>query len=294
VSDSTGKTGILWVVATPIGTIEDLGSRARELLADVDLILAEDTRRTRGLLSHAGIAAGRRLRSLHDHNERERIPTILAELRRGRSAALVSDAGTPGISDPGYLLVRAVRSEGLKICSVPGASAFTAALAVAGQPPLPAVLVGFLPPRQGSRRRVIAELSSWSGTLVVFLSPHRLSAELADLAAGLGEESEATLLAELSKLHERALVGRLDELVDSTEAAAPRGEYVLVIGPRQLESQAERNLSAEIVEAAYREAVERGLDRRSALHEVATRFGVRRRQVYAMLLDFENRSKKGT
>jgi 16S rRNA (cytidine1402-2'-O)-methyltransferase len=201
----------------------------------------------------------------------------------------VSDAGTPGISDPGYLLVRALREAGLKICSVPGASAFTAALAVAGQPPLPAVLVGFLPPRPGARRRRVGEFARWPNTLVVFLSPHRLAAEIADLATGLGRDREATLLAELSKLHERAWMGTLGDFVDGPEAEAPRGEYVLVIGPGQPESQDKLEPSPEMVAAAYREATQRGLDRSSALHEVAAELGLRRRQVYAMLLD----AKKG-
>jgi 16S rRNA (cytidine1402-2'-O)-methyltransferase len=291
VTGSSEDSGILWVVATPIGTIEDLGPRAREVLGDVDLILAEDTRRTRALLAHAKIAAGRRLKSMHEHNEDERIPMVLKELRRGRSVALVSDAGTPCISDPGFRLVRVVRSEGLKIRSVPGPSAFTAALAAAGQPPLPAVLVGFLPPRRGSRRRRIAELVDWSGTLVVFLSPHRLSAELADLATGLGGAREATLLAELSKLHERATVGTLDELAGGPEAAQPRGEYVLVIGSGGRSPEPAEEPAPEEVERAYRRAVARGLDRRAALHEVAAELGLRRRRVYAMLLEIEHRAE---
>ena len=283
--------GTLWVVATPIGTLEDLGSRALRVLADVDLILAEDTRRTRRLLTHAGISAGGRLRSLHEHNERERIPGILEEIVGGRSAALVSDAGTPAISDPGYLLVRAARSANLRVCSVPGASAFTAALAAAGQPPLPAALVGFLPARRGPRRRRIAELSGWPGTIVVLLSPHRISAELADLAEELGGDREATLLAELSKLHERGSTGTLDELAGSDEVASPRGEYVVVIGPRTVDRAGAVAVDPESVNRAYRAAVADGLDRPSALRRVAAELGLRRREVYAVLLDSEKGAK---
>jgi 16S rRNA (cytidine1402-2'-O)-methyltransferase len=283
--------GTLWVVATPIGTLEDLGSRAVRVLADVDLILAEDTRRTRRLLTHAGISAGGRLQSLHEHNERERIPGILEEILGGRSAALVSDAGTPAISDPGYLLVRAARSAGLRICSVPGASVFTAALAAAGQPPLPAALLGFLPARRGPRRRRIAEFSGWTGTIVVLLSPHRISAELADLAEELGGDREATLLAELSKLHERGSTGTLDELADSDEVAMPRGEYVVVIGPGKVQRAGDIAVDPELVGRAYQDAVANGLDRPSALRRVAAELGLRRREVYAMLLDAERRSK---
>jgi 16S rRNA (cytidine1402-2'-O)-methyltransferase len=132
------EPGTLWIVATPIGTLGDISQRAREVLGSVDLILAEDTRRARRLLSHLEVLARGRLRSLHEHNEKKRVPSLVESLREGRSIALISDAGTPVLSDPGYLLVRKVRAEALPVCSVPGASAFTAALAAAGQPPLPA------------------------------------------------------------------------------------------------------------------------------------------------------------
>ncbi|MCJ7754706.1 MAG: 16S rRNA (cytidine(1402)-2'-O)-methyltransferase, partial [Thermoanaerobaculales bacterium] len=224
--------GTLWIVATPIGTLGDLSPRAREILATVDLILAEDTRRARRLLSHLDVSARGRLQSLHEHNEEQKVPSLLAKLRESQSIALVSDAGTPVLSDPGYLLVRSVREEGMPVCSVPGPSAFTTALAAAGQPPLPATLCGFLPPRPGSRRRRIAELDAVSWTLVILLSPHRLARELADLEEVLGGKRRATLLAELSKRYERAVSGTLSELARGMEAEKPRGEYVLVVAPR--------------------------------------------------------------
>ena len=138
----------MWLVATPIGTLGDLPPRACQVLADADLILAEDTRRARTLLGHAGIAAGRRLLSFHEHNEAERVGRALAALTEGRSVALISDAGTPVLSDPGFPLVREARAAGVPVATVPGPSAFTAALAASGQPPLPATLVGFLPARR--------------------------------------------------------------------------------------------------------------------------------------------------
>lgn len=284
-TDTRAEAGVLWIVATPIGTIEDLGPRARRVLDSVDYILAEDTRVTRALMSRVGVPAGRRLRSLHDHNERQRVPWVLGEIRNGRSVALVSDAGTPAISDPGYVLVRAARSEGIPILSVPGASAFTAALAAAGQPPLPAVLVGFLPPRRGARRRRIAQLSSWPDTIVVLLSPHRLADELADLADGLGDDREATLLAEISKRHERAHTGTLGEIARSDECSAPRGEYVLVVAPSTAASAPD--VTPGEVRRVYDDAVSRGLDRRAALRETAGRLGVSRREVFSSLLEHE-------
>ena len=280
-----GEPGTLWIVATPIGSLEDLGPRARQTLAAVEIILAEDTRRTRTLLAHAGVAAGRRLYSFHDHNERQRLPWVIGELRQGRSVALVSDAGTPAISDPGFGLVREARAAGVRVCSVPGPSAFTAALAAAGQPPLPAALAGFLPVPRAARRRRIADLAPWNGTIVMLLSPHRLAEELADLAAGLGEDRPATLLAELSKLHERALTGTLEELAGSSESASPRGEYVIVVGPRA--AAPPRVATPAEVRQAYADATARGLDRREALRETARRLGIGRREVFARLLEVE-------
>jgi len=280
-------TGTLWIVATPIGTMEDLGLRALEVLGGVDLILAEDTRRTRALLSHGGIRAGRRLRSFHEHNESRRIPEILAALADGRAVALVSDAGTPVLSDPGYLLVRAARERGIRVCSVPGASAFTAALAASGQPPLPAVLVGFLPARGGPRRRRIRDLVGWPHALVVLLSPHRLSEELSDLSDLLGGERPATLLAELSKVHERGLMGTLAELAASDEAASSRGEYVLVVGPEPRQAHSHTEITADEVRSAYRARLAQGEARRDAIKSVAQDLGIARRRVFDLLVDSE-------
>jgi len=278
--------GTLWIVATPIGTLEDLGNRAREVLGSVDLILAEDTRRTRKLLTHAGVAVGGRLSSLHEHNEKERLSWVLNQLENGREVALVSDAGTPALSDPGFLVVRAAREKGLEVRSVPGASAFSAALAASGQPPLPAVLAGFLPAKSGPRRRHISELADWSGTVVVLLSPHRIARELQDLAEGLGGERQATLLAEISKRHERAVVGSLEELGQSLEARTPRGEYVLVVGPVVANDDA-AEVTPDKASAAYQRAIGDGMDRRTALREASRRLGVSRRELYTKLLEAE-------
>jgi len=277
------ESGTLWIVATPTGTLSDLGARARDVLAAVDRILVEDTRRARTLLSSAGVRAGRRLRSFHEHNEAKLVDGVVEDLAAGLDVALISDAGTPCLSDPGFLLVRRVRLQGLKVCSVPGPSAFTAALAASGQPPLPATLVGFLPARRGPRRRRIADIGPTPWTLVIFLSPHRLADELEDLAAGLGEGRPATLLAEISKLHERALSASLGELAASDEAGRPRGEYVLVIGPEGDRASAAGPADPDEVRAAFEAARAAGRDRRQALKDAARATGVPRREVYAVL-----------
>jgi 16S rRNA (cytidine1402-2'-O)-methyltransferase len=205
---------------------------------------------------------------------------------------LLSDAGTPVLSDPGFLLVRAARQQQLPVCSVPGPSAFTAALAAAGQPPLPAILVGFLPPRAGPRRRRLQELAPWRHTMVVFLSPHRLAVELADLAELLGEDRPATLLAELSKVHERGLMGTIGELAAADEAERPRGEYVLVIGPGDPGDDAASEVTPEQVRTTYDRAVAAGADRRGAMQRTAAALGISRRRVFDALVEVEERADK--
>jgi 16S rRNA (cytidine1402-2'-O)-methyltransferase len=281
------STGILWIVATPIGTLGDLSSRAKEVLENVDLILSEDTRRARALLSHLGLGSRGRLQSLHEHNEERKLPLLLRRLREGDSIALISDAGTPVVSDPGFLLVRAAREGGLEIRSVPGASAFITALAASGQPPLPATLCGFLPPRKGARRRLIAELGASPWTTVVLLSPHRLARELADLADVLGGERPATLLAELSKVHERAVSASLSELADSEEAKTPKGEYILVVAPPEREEPSVAP-DSELIRSEYRRALGEGMDRREALRAAAGRLGIHRRLVFDVVASDPN------
>ncbi len=281
--------GTLWLVATPIGTASDLSPRAREVLQSADLVLAEDTRRARALMNRFGIAAGSRLLSFNEHNEERRLPPVLERLARGASVALVSDAGTPVLSDPGFPLVRAARRAGVRVCSVPGPSAFAAALAASGQPPLPATLAGFLPPHRAARRRMLERLAQAPWTLVLLVSPHRLRHELEDAAEVLGTNRPATLLAEISKRHERAVEGVLGELTADPEVDHPRGEYVLVVGPA---APPAAEADAETAQRLYRQAVDEGLGRAEALRRTARRLGVSRREVYRLLegkRDHENR-----
>ncbi len=219
--------GTLYVVATPIGNLEDLSPRARRLLSEVDLVACEDTRHTGRLLSRLGLEA--RLVSLHEHNERARLPRLLAELEAGRAVALVSDAGTPLLSDPGYVLVREAVRRGIAVVPVPGPSAGLAALVASGLPPYPFTFAGFPPPRSGKRRAFYRGLAELPHTLVVFESPHRLLASLGDALAELGDRP-AALGRELTKLHEEVLRGTLagirDEILSRERL---RGEFVVVI-----------------------------------------------------------------
>lgn len=222
--------GRLEVIATPIGNLADLTPRARDALAAADLIAAEDTRRTQGLLSALGIS--RPLMSLHAHNEAARTDGVLAQLRAGKVVALVSDAGTPLVSDPGYALVRAVRAAGIEVRAIPGVSAVTTALSVAGLPTDRFAFEGFLPARGAQRQAALARLAADTRTLVLFEAPHRIAGTLQDLALSFGAERPAAVARELTKLHETLYRGSLGELarLASEDANFARGEITLVIG----------------------------------------------------------------
>ena len=225
---SPAAPGKLMVVATPIGNLEDLSPRARRALEEADLVACEDTRRTGRLL--AGLGIKNELLSLHEHNERARLPRLIAALEEGRSVALVSDAGTPLLSDPGFLLVREAAARGLPIEPVPGASAVLAALMVSGLPPHPFTFVGFPPPKSGKRRRFFERYAPLEHTLVCFESPHRLLASLEDALAVLGDRP-AALGRELTKLHEEVVRGTLSEIrAELAQRPTVKGELVLVVG----------------------------------------------------------------
>lgn len=274
--------GTLFVVATPIGTLADLSPRARQVLATVEVVLAEDTRRTAKLLAAAGISA--RAVAFHEHNEAELVPQVLATLRSGQSVALVSDAGTPLLCDPGYRLVRACRTEGLPVASVPGPSAITAALSVSGLPPYPFTFVGFLPAKAEARRRFLTRFASLDHTLVVFLSPHRLPGELLACAEVLGGDREAALLAELSKLHERCEVGLLAELAAREHLV--KGEFTLVVGPPA--AQPHREPTPRQARDLVSELQKGGLSLREARKQAALRLQVSRRRLYELLEEAKN------
>ena len=223
----SGRPGTLFLVATPIGNLEDMTARALRVLREADLVAAEDTRHTRRLLEHFGIPA--QVVSLHEHNERARAASLVERVQSGQDVALVTDAGSPGIADPGYPVVRAAVAAGVRVESVPGPSAVITALQVSGLPTDAFLFAGFLPPKGAARRRRLEELSAHRETVVVFESPHRIEACLSDLEAVWGERPVA-LARELTKLHEQVLRGTAGEVRAALRAEWKRGEMVLVLG----------------------------------------------------------------
>ena len=213
--------GTLYLVATPIGNLEDITHRAVRLLGEVDLVACEDTRHTRKLLNHYGINT--RTISYHEHNERERAVELLKSLKAGLDVALVSDAGTPAISDPGFRLARLAIENGVRVVPVPGASALITALVASGLPTDEFFFGGFLPARSGARRARLQELASISATLIFYEAPHRIAATLRDAHEILGER-EAVVARELTKLHEEIARGRLSELAERFRPPKRRAE----------------------------------------------------------------------
>ena len=267
----------LYVVATPIGNLRDVTLRALETLAAADIIACEDTRVTRKLTDHYGIATP--LSPYHEHNAAAARPRILSLLRDGAAVALVSDAGTPLVSDPGYKLVRAAREAGYLVTTAPGASAALAALAVAGLPSDRFTFEGFLPPKTAARRTRIAALARVPSTLILFETGPRLAAALADLAAELGSRP-AAVCRELTKLHEEVRPGALDALASAyANEPAPRGEMVIVIAPPAAEAQP----TADELDALLRSALDRG-SVKDAVSEVASVTGQSRSEVYRRAL----------
>jgi 16S rRNA (cytidine1402-2'-O)-methyltransferase len=267
---------VLYLVATPIGNLEDVTLRALRVLGDVALIAAEDTRTSRKLLAHHGIKA--RLTSYHEHNKTQKIPYLLSILEEG-DVALVSEAGMPAVSDPGVDLVAAAAAAGVTVVAVPGASAVITALAVSGLPTRQFIYVGFLPRRSAERRRLLSGLAADPRTIVALESPHRLLASLADLLAVCGDRRTA-VCRELTKLHEEVFRGPISEAL--AHFSEPRGEFTLVI------EGASARESAPPDETAVREELRRlsrqGLGARRTVDEVALRFGLPRRHVYRLWL----------
>jgi len=219
--------GVLTVVATPIGHLDDLSPRARAAFETADLVACEDTRRTGRLLAHLGLK--KPLVSLHEHNERQRLPRLLAALEAGRKIALASDAGTPLVSDPGFLLVREALARGIRVEPIPGPSALLAALVASGLPPHPFTFAGFPPPKQGKRRTFYRRFAELGHTLLVYESPHRVLRSLEDALEELGDRP-AALARELTKLHEEVLRGSLTEILEELRGRASiKGELVLVV-----------------------------------------------------------------
>jgi 16S rRNA (cytidine1402-2'-O)-methyltransferase len=270
------REGALILVATPIGNLGDLSPRAVEVLRSADVIAAEDTRRTRALLTHAGVPGGTRLVSVHEHNERARAAELVERIRKGDRVAFVTDAGTPGISDPGERLVRVCVEAGLAVEVVPGPSAVLAALVVSGLPTARFVMEGFLPRSGRERTDRLALVAAEARTTVLFEAPNRVAATLADLAAACGGARRVVIARELTKRFEEVWRGTLADAVTHVAAHEPRGEHVLVL--------AGAPPAATPDDDAVRDAVARlladGVSTRDAAAEVAATLGVPKRRAY--------------
>lgn len=270
----------LVLVSTPIGNLGDLSQRAIAALQHADLILCEDTRMTARLLTHHGIAT--RTAALHEHNEDGRIPGVLAMLRAGKTIALVSDAGTPLVSDPGYRLVRAAIAEGLPVGGVPGANAAILALTLSGLPPHPFLFLGFAPPKEAARRASLAQLRAMeaaglSATLIWYEAPHRLAEFLAALAEALGPRP-AAVARELTKRFEEVRRGTLPDLAAHYAAHAARGEITVVVGPPEDAAPEAIDLDALLIAALATSRL------KEAVAQVTAATGLPRKTVYARAL----------
>ena len=269
--------GTLFVVATPIGNLDDLSPRAREVLAGVDLIAAEDTRVTGRLLSHFGIRC--RQISLHEHNEKTRTAALIRRLAQGESIALVSDAGTPLISDPGFDLIRAAHEAGIRVSPVPGASAFVAALSAAGLPTDRFVFEGFLPPKRAARKKQLAALAGETRPIIFYESVHRIVEAVDDLAAAFGAERQAFVGRELTKLHEQCVAASLGDVAGKLASGdiPLKGEFVIVVAgaPAASEGVDYDNLLRELVAV---------LPGRQAVEITARLSGANRNDIYQQML----------
>jgi 16S rRNA (cytidine1402-2'-O)-methyltransferase len=275
--------GTLYIVSTPIGNLEDITQRALRVLRDVDLIACEDTRHTRKLLNHFGIDT--RTISYHDHNERERADELGESLESGKDVALVSDAGTPLVSDPGFRLTSLAIARGIQVVPVPGATAFVAGLSGSGLALDQIFYGGFLPARANARRAKLEELRTVPATLVFYEAPHRIAATLRDACAVLGNRP-AVIARELTKLHEEFLRGSLRELVAAFDAKKePRGEMVLLIDGAQGNSlgddEEHRSISGALAELVSRFEGE-GLETKAALKKAARELGLKRDEAYRL------------
>jgi len=280
--------GCLYVVATPIGNLEDISLRALRILKEADVIACEDTRQTQKLLSHFDIP--KRLVSYHEHNEITRAPEIVIELEQGAKVALVSDAGTPAISDPGYRLVSLCLRHGIDVVPVPGASAFVAALAASGMPVSEFVFVGFLPARPTARRKALRDLANEARTVAIYEAPHRLLDTLEDALEILGNRP-AVIAREITKAFEEFQRGHIEDLLAAAQKKAPRGEITLLIGPpdgHATHADSDANAPGEAKLPLARRVDEimnvRGVDRKAALKQAARERGITRREAYKQLL----------
>ena len=268
--------GTLYVVATPLGNLEDLSPRAAKILGEVDLIACEDTRHTRKLLNHFAIPTP--TTSYHEHNEDAKAPALMIQLQEGKRIALVSDAGTPLLSDPGHRLVQACRENKIPVYPVPGPSAATAALSVSGLPAHRFLFIGFLPRRAALQRAMLEKVSQEQSTLLFYISPHGLLPTLKRVVEILGNR-RSFLIREMTKLHETHYFGHLKEVLTTLEQEPARGEYTLVL---EGQTSQEDQFSSQLDGAAYVAGLieTRGLTQKEAIKQATQELGLSRREIY--------------
>ncbi len=275
-------TGILYIVSTPIGNLEDITLRALRVLKEADIVAAEDTRHTRHLLDRYQITT--QLTSYHDHNKEEKGPVLVARLLEGRTVALVSDAGTPGISDPGYFLINLAVDQKVPVVPIPGATAAIAALSVSGLPTDRFVFEGFLPAKHLARLKRLQELAAEKRTLVFYEAPHKIIRTLADMLAVFGER-RAVVTRELTKVHEETMRGPLSEILKRLQEGVVKGEFTLII-----HGESPKPLKQDIDTAQYlRELMlHRGLSRKEAVAAAVEELGLPKKEVYRESLRIKN------
>src|SRR5215813_10300923 len=271
--------GVLYVVATPIGNLEDITYRAVRVLKEVDLIACEDTRQTRKLLDHYGI--DRPMVSYHEHNENERAHELLEKLKGGATIAQVSDAGMPGISDPGYRVVKLAIEHGIQVVPIPGASAVIAALAASGLATDAFEFRGFLPAKAGQRRTALEQIRSHQQTVIFYEAPHRIIGSLEDLVRVLGPQRRVVIARELTKMHEEFIRGKAQEVLEAACGRELKGEITLLIGKAETggSSAIEKDLRARLEEIMR----EQKLDEKAALKALAKETGQSKSEVYREL-----------
>ena len=272
--------GTLYLVATPIGNLSDISERALRTLKTVDLIACEDTRHTGKLLKHFGIS--KKLSSYHEHNETTRSEELAELLEQGKSIAVVSDAGTPAICDPAFVIVRKAHEIGAKVSAIPGAVAFVNALIVSGLPTDSIFFGGFLPSKKTDRRKRLEEVKSIPATILFYETPHRIAKSLADCLEILGNR-KAAVAREITKIHEEIALGNLKDLTEKFSQNAVKGEIVLVFDREEVQSSRLKVQSSKSISARVAELENEGLDRKVALKKAAKEFGLARSEAYRIL-----------
>jgi 16S rRNA (cytidine1402-2'-O)-methyltransferase len=270
--------GTLYIVSTPIGNLEDITLRALRILSEVDMIAAEDTRHSLKLLNHHGIR--KPTISYWREKEQERSDEIISRLQAGKSIALISDAGTPGISDPGSVIIKKAIQENIQIISVPGSSAFVAALSVSGLATEHFTYLGFLPSRKLQRKKIIQDLRFEEGTLIFYEAPHRIIESLQDLAEILGER-KAALVKEITKIHEHVLRGSISEIIEEVQKTTIAGEYVIIVEGWE---RTDKSITDEVL-SELRAHMRKGLGRKEAVQRIAETYGLSKKELYKKSLD---------